>query len=155
MNGLLHRRLRRIRERELIRSWEYRQRNYASGAWYRLRRALVDAAQAWAIDDRDADRLEREGCLPLPVGGEFAPPLRIFLLSKEQLAAVPARREVPVRLCAELLQARNLVLLPHDDHLTFILISNTFQALIEISEDSSLRKTSHRALPVCLPRLRP
>jgi hypothetical protein len=114
VNEPLQQRLRRIRERALIRSWEYRQRNHAKGAWYRLRRALVDASQAWAIDDRDADQLESEGRTPLPVGEEFAPPLRLFLLSAERLAAMPSRRRVPVRLGAELLQARNLALIPHE-----------------------------------------
>lgn len=114
MNEALHKRVRRLRERALIRSWEYRQRNHAKGAWYRFRRVLVDAAQAWIIDDRDADRLEGDGRVPLPIGGEFAPPKRVFLLTEEQLAVVSSRRRVPVRLCAELLQARNLALIAHE-----------------------------------------
>lgn len=113
MNQALHERVRRVRERELIRSWEYRQRHHAKGAWYRFRRVLVDAAQAWVLDGQDADRLERGGRIPLPIGQEFAPPLRVFFLTEEQLAAAPSRRRVPVRLCAELLQARNLALVPH------------------------------------------
>jgi hypothetical protein len=102
-----------MRERALIRSWEYRQRNYSKGAWYRFRRVLVDAAQAWIIDDRDADRLESEGRVPLPIGREFASPIRVFFLIEEELAATSSRRWVPVRLCSELLQARNLVLIAH------------------------------------------
>jgi hypothetical protein len=114
VNEALHERVRRLRERALIRSWEYRQRNHANGAWYRFRRVLVDAAQAWIIDDRDADRLESEGRIPLPIGSEFALPIRVFLLTEEQLAVAPSRRRVPVRLCAELLQARNLALIAHE-----------------------------------------
>ena len=53
----LHRRVRLMRERELIRAWEYRQRNYSKGVWHRLRRVLVDASEAWALDERDTGRL--------------------------------------------------------------------------------------------------
>jgi hypothetical protein len=98
----------------LIRSWAYRQRNYSQGVWYRLRRVLVDAAQAWIIDDRDADRLEAEGRVSLPIGREFAPPKRLFFLTEGELTAVPSRRRVPVRLSGELLQAGNLVLIGHE-----------------------------------------
>ncbi len=113
MNEALHQRARGIREQALIRSWEYRQRNHTKGVWYRFRRVLVDAAQAWIIEDRDADRLEREGRIPLPVGRELAPPKRLFLLTMEDLKSMSAPRQVPVRLCSELLLARNLALIAH------------------------------------------
>jgi len=113
MNEALHERVRLIRERALIRSWEYRQREHAQGVWYRLRRALVDAAEAWIIDDRDAGRLECDDCAPLPVGRELAPPKRLFFATSRQLAALPSRRRVPVSLNRELLEAPNLVLVPH------------------------------------------
>lgn len=114
MNQGLHERVRRIRERALVRSWEYRQRNHAKGVWQLLRRVLVDAAEAWIIDDRDEERLESEGCVPLPVGNELAPPKRVFFLTAKQLAAASSRRRVPVRMCGELLQARNLALVAHE-----------------------------------------
>jgi hypothetical protein len=114
VNSTLHERVRRMRERALIRTWEYLQRNYAKGVWFRFRRVLVDAAQAWIVDDRDADRIESEGSVPLSIGGEFDPPKRLFFLTVEQLAAVSSRRRVPVRLCCEVLQARNLVLIAHE-----------------------------------------
>ena len=110
----LHRRARLIRERELIRAWEYRQRGHAKGVWYRLRRALVDAAEAWVIDDRDADRLAVLGRVELPVGGELNPPKRIFFVTEHELAAAPSRRSITVRMSAELLQARNLALIAFD-----------------------------------------
>jgi hypothetical protein len=110
----LHDRARRMRERELIRAWEYRQRSHSNGVWYRIRRVLVDAAEAWIIDEHTADRLENQGHIPLPVGREFSPPKRVFSLSVEESNAVPHRRRIPVRLCAELLQARSLVLFPHE-----------------------------------------
>jgi hypothetical protein len=114
VNEALHERVRRIRERALIRSWEYRQRNHAKGVWYRFRRVLVDAAEAWIVDDRDADRLESDGCTPLPVGRELAPPKRMLFATPRQLAELPSRRKVPVRLGRELLEAPNLVLVPHE-----------------------------------------
>jgi len=73
----------------------------------------VDAAQAWIIDERDADRLESDGLAALPIGNELAPPKRVFLLTEELLAAVPSRRRIPVRSGVELLQARSLVLIAH------------------------------------------
>ena len=114
MNEALHERARRIRERALIRDWEYRQRNHAKGVWYGFRRALVDAAQAWIIEERDADRLESEGRVPLAIGRELAPPIRLFFLTEEELSAFSPRRQVPVRLCVELLQARNVILIAHE-----------------------------------------
>ena len=103
----------RARERTLIRAWEYRQRDYARGVWYRLRRVLVDAAEAWIIGDDDGDRLERDGHVALPVGRELDPPIRLFFLSEAELTAVADRRKTSVRLSSELLHARNIALLAH------------------------------------------
>jgi len=114
VNEALHERVRRIRERSLVRTWEYRQREYSKGVWFRLRRVLVDAAQAWIIDELDADRLEAGGHFPLRIGRELAPPKRIFFLTEEELAATSDRRRVPVRLCSKLLQARTLALVEHE-----------------------------------------
>ena len=111
MTDRLHRRARLIRERELIRGWEYRQRDHAKGVWYRFRRVLVDAAEAWVIDDRDADRLAALGRAALPVGAELQPPKRIFFVTAKELAGAPSRRRVPLRMAGELLEARNLALI--------------------------------------------
>ncbi len=113
MMDRLHERARRIRERTLVRAWEYRQRNYSHGVWYRLRRVLVDAGQAWTIDEDEADRLEASGRPPHPVGGELAPPKRLFLVNETELKEIRVRRQVPVRMSAEVLQARSLVLVAH------------------------------------------
>ena len=115
MNEALHERARRARERALIRAWEYRQRHYARGVWYRFRRVLVDAAEVWIIGDEDGDRLESGGRVPLPVGRELAPPIRLFFLTEEELEAISDRRRIPTRLCAELLHAGSLALLAHAD----------------------------------------
>ena len=99
-----------MRERGLIRAWEYRQRNYSKGVWHRLRRVLVDAAEAWALDDSDTDRLAAGGMVELAVGTELNPPKRIFFVSPRELVAAPSRRRVPLRLTGELLAVRNLAL---------------------------------------------
>ena len=113
MTDRLHERVRRMRERELIRRWEYRRRNHAGAVWHRLRRALVDAAEAWALDEPDADRLERAGHAPLAVGGELEPPKRVYFVTGQELGTLPSRRRIPVRLGPELLQARSLTLVGH------------------------------------------
>ena len=112
MNEKLHARARQIHERSLIRAWEYRQRSFSNGVWQRFRRVLVDAAEAWVIDEADADALEAHGRIPLSVGSELDPPKRLFFLSREELQAVANRRQVPVNLHGELLLARNLILVP-------------------------------------------
>lgn len=112
MNELLRERARLIGERALVRAWEYRQRGYSKGVWFRFRRVLVDAAEAWIIDEADADALERRGLVPHAVGRDLAPPKRLFFLSREELELLPHRRQVPVRLHRDLLLARSLALLP-------------------------------------------
>lgn len=113
MSTSLAERARAARGRALIRSWEYRQRNHARGVWYRLRRTLVDAAEAWVIGEEAADALERAGRQPLAVGRELEPPKRLFFVGRAELEAVPGARRVPVRLCVELLEARSVALVPH------------------------------------------
>ena len=114
MMDVLHQRAQRLREKQLIRSWEYRQRNHSQGVWYRLRRMLVDAAEAWVIDDRDADRLESLGYVAEPVGRELNPPKRMFFVTRAQIESASSPRRIPVRLGPEFLEARNLVLVAHD-----------------------------------------
>lgn len=113
MKPSLHERARRVRERALIRSWEYRQRNHSGGVWRRLQRVLVDAAEAWVISAGAADALERSGHTPHPVGSELEPPKRLFFVTAEELAATSGRRRIPLRLCAELLQAADVALVAH------------------------------------------
>jgi hypothetical protein len=114
MTAAQRERARRIRERAIVRAWEYRQREHAGGVWFRLRRVLVDAGRAFVITAADANQLEQEGTQPLAVGGELSPAKRLFFVTPEQLKALAAR-EVPVRLTAEFLQATAIALLAHDD----------------------------------------
>jgi len=112
MTERLHERARRIHERALIRAWEYRQRNHSKGVWYRLRRLLVDAEEVWIIDDSGADILEAAGLSPHPVGRELSPAKRVFFVSARELESVRIKRQIPVRMSAELLQADNIALVP-------------------------------------------
>jgi hypothetical protein len=57
MTAALERRLRQWRSRVLVRSWSYRQRRHAGGFWFRLRRALADASEAYAISRAEAQEL--------------------------------------------------------------------------------------------------
>jgi hypothetical protein len=111
----LNERVRRMREKSLVRAWEYRQRNHSNGVWYRFRRVLVDASEAWIIGEGEADRLVSAGCTPLPIGSELAPAKRLFFVTYERLKEIGSRKQVPVRLCAELIQAPSLALIKHPD----------------------------------------
>lgn len=72
----------------------------------------MDAASAWVIDGTDTDRPEEGGHAPLPVGQELVPAKRMFFLTAKELLDLPTRRQVPVRLGTDRLQARNVALLP-------------------------------------------
>jgi hypothetical protein len=108
----LHRRARQIRARAAVRAWQYRQRRHAQGTWFRLRRVLVEASEAWAIGAAAADGLIAEGLTPGPVGLELEPPKRMFFLSAGRLAAITDRRRLRVGLGAELLRERDIAPVP-------------------------------------------
>jgi hypothetical protein len=110
----LERRLRQMRSRLLVRSWEYRQRRHARGVWFRLRRVLADAREAYVIPAEEAERLVAEGRSPEPVGAELAPPRRILFVPARRVARIASARPVAVRLNAELLAAGCLALVPFD-----------------------------------------
>jgi len=112
MNPLMERRLRQLRSRVLVRSWEYRQRQHARGAWFRLRRVLTFAAEAYIVSPDDARQLVAEGRRPEPAGDEFEPPKLIVFATRERVARLRGARPVPVRLTRDLLAATCLVLVP-------------------------------------------
>lgn len=112
MTSALERRVEALRRRVMVRSWEYRQRHHARGAWFRLRRALADAEAAFEIPPEEADRLIAEGYRCDPAGEAFEPRKVILSVPAHRLARVPGARPVPMRLGADLLQASHLALIP-------------------------------------------
>jgi hypothetical protein len=101
-----------MRSRVVVRAWHYRQLRHADGVWYRLRRALADASEAWAISPQDARQLAAEGCPIEPVGEDLAPPKQILRVSSGRVKMAPSARRIPLRLGAELLAAEALALVP-------------------------------------------
>jgi hypothetical protein len=109
---ILERRLREMRARVQIRSWEYRQRHRSKGVWYRLRRMLAEAERAFVVSAEDARQLIREGFVPAPVGDELHPNKTILVVPAERAERLASRQETPVRLSLPLLEARQIVLVP-------------------------------------------
>lgn len=115
MSITLDRRVRQIRSRAAVRAWEYRQRRHADGVWYRLRRVLADAREAWAIPAGEAAALLDEGLPAEPVGSELEPGRTILFVPADRVARIPGRVAVPMRLGPELLGAEYLALVRFGD----------------------------------------
>lgn len=114
MSQSLDQRLSQLRSRLLIRSWEYRQQRHARGVWFRLRRVLAQASDAYVVSQTEAAALMAEGCRPEPVGSELDPPKLMLFARAERVSKLTSAEPVPVRLGAELLQAECIVLVPFD-----------------------------------------
>lgn len=110
----LEQRARQFRSRILVRSWEYRQRDHARGVWFRLRRVLTDAREAYAVAREDAEALVAEGYRPEPVGQELQPPKLIVFAPAAQIERIASAHPLEVRLSSELLAAECLVLVPFE-----------------------------------------
>jgi hypothetical protein len=110
----LERRLQERRSRVVVRSWHYRQRRHAHGAWFRLRRVLADASAAYAISPADAAVLIAEGARPEPVGAELEPSRIILFASSSRIAALPSARPIALTLGADLLAEQTLALTPFE-----------------------------------------
>ena len=115
MTAAQERRLRELRSRVVVRAFEYRQRRHARGVWFRLRRLLAFAREAYAVSRDDAEGLIAEGLQPDPVGRELGPPKTILVVPPDRAARVASARPLAVRLSAELLAAECLVLVPFPD----------------------------------------
>lgn len=109
MSAALERRAGLARSRAAVRAWEYRQRRHAKGVWFRLRRVLTGAEMAFAISDDDAAALITEGFSADPVGAELQPPRMIVAVPRTRAERIPSRRPLAVRLDAEMLAARAVV----------------------------------------------
>ncbi len=104
------RRLRQLRSRVLVRAWDYRQRNHSGGVWFRLRRVLAEANEAYAISATEARQLVEEGHAPEAVGRELEPPRPILFVTAERAKRLATARPLAVGLSAELLTAEGLAL---------------------------------------------
>lgn len=114
MTALQQRRFRELRSRVLVRAFHYRQRHHAHGVWFRLRRLLTLASEAYLITAEEASRLIAEGHRPDPVGEELEPRRIILVLPRERVAMIDSARRTAVRLNAEVLAAQYLALVPFD-----------------------------------------
>ena len=112
--SVAQRRIRAARARATIRAWEYRQRRHAKGTWFRLRRALADAREAYVLTPAAARELLDDGARSLAVGAELEPPRTLLLVDAQTATRIAGARRIPVRLSAELLAAPALALVPFD-----------------------------------------
>ena len=108
----MRKRARIVRTRAAIRRWKYRQRDLAAGVWFRIRRVLADAKEAYVISGGDARRLIAEGYKLEACGSQLAPEKTIIFVDLTRLAQIESRRQIPVRLCPEFLMAQAVVLIP-------------------------------------------
>jgi len=106
----MEQRVQDVRARTAVRAWEFRQRRSASGVWFRLRRVLADAAQAYSVGEADAEQLIREGYAPEPVGAELEPPKKLLFVKPERVGALHDRAALRVALDPPMLAARWIVL---------------------------------------------
>jgi hypothetical protein len=114
VTAIQERRLRDLRSRVLVRAFDHRQRRHARGVWFRFRRALAFASEAYALPRDEAERLIAEGYRPEPVGQELEPPRVILLVPRERVAGIATARPLAVRLSAEMLTAECLALVPFE-----------------------------------------
>ena len=116
MNERLEARVRDVRKRWLLRSWEYRRRAGSGVVWLRLARALAGARALYVIDAADCARLEEEGARLLDVGPELHPQKRLMRIDEDALATLESAQAVDIRLSAEVLSAPCLAIVPfHPD----------------------------------------
>lgn len=106
----LHARARRVRTRAAVRRWQYRQRNLAAGAWFRLRRVLADARAAYAISAEDGRRLLGEGCRPEVCGAQVVPEKTIVFVDEHRLLCIEGHRAIPVGLGPDFMAAEAIAL---------------------------------------------
>jgi hypothetical protein len=96
----------------LVRAFDHRQRRHARGVWFRLRRVLTFASEAYALPRDEGERLIAEGHQPEPVGHELAPPRLILFVPRERVTRTASARPLAVRLSAEVLSTECLALVP-------------------------------------------
>ena len=110
----LRRRAERVKVRRRVRSWEYRQRDLAAGVWFRLRRVLADAREAYAISEDEARCLLLEGYAAEPCGLEISPSKPLIFVDQERLTAIDGRTAIRVGLGEDFLGAPAVALVAFD-----------------------------------------
>jgi hypothetical protein len=111
----MRRRVHEVRTRAVIQKWHYRQRNLAGGVWFRLRRVLADAREAYVISEEDARRLVAEGYAPEACGSEIDPAKTIVFVDATRLTTIGSRRSIPVSLSCDFLAASAVALVRFDE----------------------------------------
>lgn len=110
MGDVLERRARAIRSRGAIRDWEYRQRHHAKGTWFRFRRVLADAQEAYALSEEAMNQLILAGAHLEAIGSELEPAKRIVFITRAELDRLSSKRAIELHISPELLGARDLAL---------------------------------------------
>jgi hypothetical protein len=110
----MHHRARAVRAKAAIRRWQYRQRNLAAGVWYRLRRILADAKEAYVISVSDSEQLIAEGYKLEACGAQLSPEKAIIFVDPARLGQITSRRRIPIRLDPDFLLAPSVALVRFD-----------------------------------------
>ena len=111
---LMRKRAHAVRTRAAIRRWKYRQRDLAAGVWFRIRRVLVDAKEAYVISAADTERLLMEGYKAEACGAQLAPEKTLIFVDPVRVKRLESRRPIPVRLSPEFLSATAVALVRFD-----------------------------------------
>lgn len=99
-----------MRARLRVRAWETRQLRGAKGTWFRLRSMLARTREAYVVDDATIEVLIAEGFVEEGVGNELEPNRSYVFIPSERASSISSRRPIVVRLSAELLSSKNLIL---------------------------------------------
>lgn len=103
-------RIRKMKQRQAVRAWEYRQRRASKGVWDRLRAVLARSERAYALDEDAKAALRSLGVRPHPVGGELQPVREYYVLPATEGRRVASLPELQVGLGAAFLDAPRVAL---------------------------------------------
>ena len=108
----LHERLREMKARAAIRTWEARQAELAGGVWFRLQLLLACTRRALVITAEEANELQRAGFEPHPVGLQLEPAKSFFVIAETNVPPEIAGSEVPLQEARRILAAPAAILIP-------------------------------------------
>ncbi len=108
----LRRRVEKSESSLVERRREYRQRNHAAGAWFRLRLLLALCEEAYVLTEVDLDSLLATGFRLHPVGSEFLPARSILLLPQDRRAEGAELPRLPIRLGSGVLTLPRIAVVP-------------------------------------------